>query len=426
VVRSGERFYLALAYSNDAPSVYPNLGDAAEQEIAMSLDFWRAWSAKCRYSGPGSHAVLRSALALKLLTYAPSGAVIAAPTTSLPEVIGGVRNWDYRFAWLRDASFTVGALHRLGFEDEGFAFVEWLLHATALTHPALQILYCVYGNAKLPERTLPQLVGYCDSRPVREGNDAYAQFQLDVYGQVMRALRDYYHGGGPLDSDTRGLLVGIADLVAKRWSEPDNGIWELRSGRVQNVYGKVMAWVALDGAIQVAREAHIRADVDRWVQAKDAIRSTVLREGFNPRLASFVAILGGEQLDASLLRLPSVGFIAGDDWRMISTIAAVRRSLAVGDFVYRYRGVDDGLPGQEGPFLACSFWLVSSLALAGQLDESLALFTRLLSRANDLGLFSEEIDPETGGFLGNFPQALTHESLINAGLTLQRVDSGDI
>ena len=420
VVRPGERHYVALAFNADGPSVYPSLGEVAEQQIVMSLDYWRRWSAQCLYTGPGAELVLRSALVLKLLAYAPSGGIIAAPTTSLPEVLGGERNWDYRYVWLRDASFTVDALLALGFRDEGAAFAEWLLYATAQTHPAFQVLYTVFGNGQVPERRLEFLGGYCDSRPVRVGNRAYGQFQLDVYGEVLRALRLLHAGQGQLDSGTRDLIVGMANLVATRWREPDNGIWEFRAGRTQTVHGKVMAWVALNSAIEIAREAGVRADLARWTAAKEAIRATVLQEGFNSRLASFVATLNGNQLDASLLRLPRVGFIAGDDPRMVSTIAAVRQSLAVGDLVYRYRA-DDGLAGQEGAFFACSFWLVSGLALAGQVDQAHALFERLLARANDLGLYSEEIEPTTGRMLGNFPQALSHVALINAALTLQRV-----
>jgi len=424
VVRSGERHYFALAYSESVPSVYPNLGEAAEREIAMSLDFWRRWSAQCRYDGPFAAAVLRSALTLKPLAYAPSRAVIAAPTTSLPEAIGGVRNWDYRYCWLRDASFTVAALYDLGFSAEGDAFVQWLLQATALTHPALQVLYTSYGNAHIPERTLTDLTGYRNSRPVRVGNAAAAQFQLDVYGEVLGALKRYYHQGATLDADTRGLLVGAADLVARRWNEPDHGIWELRAGRVQNVHGKAMAWFALDCAEQLARAAGIRADVDNWARTKEAIRSVVFRDGFNGQLNSFVSTLRGQHLDASLLRLPLIGFIKGDDPHILSTITAVREHLGVGDLIYRYRGVDDGLPGQEGAFLPCSFWLVSSLALAGRVDEARAMFARLLSRANDLGLFSEEIDPANGEFLGNFPQGVTHVALINAAWHLNRAVKG--
>ncbi|HEY8476330.1 MAG TPA: glycoside hydrolase family 15 protein [Chloroflexota bacterium] len=422
VVSSGERRYLALAYSDDAPAVYPNLGWAAERELDMTLDFWHRWSGRLTYAGPYRDAVVRSALALKLLAFAPSGAVVAAPTTSLPEDVGGVRNWDYRYCWLRDAAFTVRVFYDLGCRVEGDAFVQWLLHTTRLTHPFLQVVYDVYGEPHVPERTLDHLRGYRGSRPVRVGNAAATQFQLDVYGEVMSALERFVREGGALDRDTRGLLIGMANLVAERWMEPDHGIWEMRSGRAQHVHGKVMAWLALDRASRVAREVGLKVDLEPWQRVKHAIRATVLSRGFDSALGSFVRVLDGQDLDGSLLTLPLVGFIDGRDPRMVGTIEAIRKRLGRGDLVYRYLGVDDGLPGREGAFLACSFWLVGSLALAGQLDEAHALFGRLLARGGDLGLLPEEIDPESGAFLGNVPQGLTHVALVNAALTLQQAE----
>ena len=421
-VERGTRHYFALGFSEDAPAVYPSIGDEAEREIQMSLDFWSGWSSTLRYSGPYLDEVLRSALVLKLLTYAPSGAIVAAPTTSLPEHVGGVRNWDYRYCWLRDASFTVRALYELGFHTEGHAFMDWVLHATRLTHPALQVLYNVYGESYIPEREMSHLDGYRGSRPVRVGNNAFSQFQIDLYGEFMDALERYYNEVGTLDSDTRGLLTGAADLIARRWSEPDNGVWEMRSGRMQYVHGKVMAWAALDRAAAIARRAGIRGAVEHWERAREEIRAAVLARGFNPQLNSFVRTFGGRHVDGSLLTLPLVRFIPADDPRMVSTIEAVRRLLGEGDLIYRYRGVDDGLPGQQGAFLTCSFWLVGSLALAGRLEEAHSTFCRLLSRGNDLGLFPEEVDPASGEYLGNFPQALTHIALINAALTLQQAE----
>ncbi len=422
-IRPGEHHDIVVAYSEDAPSVYPCLGTDLDEVITLSREFWQRWSAQCGYDGPYAQAVLRSALVLKLLAYAPSGAIVAAPTTSLPENLGGVRNWDYRYCWLRDASMMVRVLCDLGFHRESHAFGQWLLHATALTHPALQIVYTPFGNARIPERVLVFLSGYCGSRPVRVGNAADDQLQLDVYGEVFGALEHLYRELGTIDDDTRRLLVNAADLVARIWKEPDEGIWEPRSGRQQNVYSKVMCWAALDRAIRIARSAGIRADLDRWERTKSEIQSTVLRDGFNARLGSFVRVLGGDQVDASLLRLPFVGFLPGDDPRVLGTMAVIRRTLGRGDLLYRYLDVDDGLPGREGAFVACSFWLVASLAMAGQLDEAHALFQRLLARANDLGLYSEEIDPDSGRFLGNFPQGLTHLSLINAALILRRAET---
>ncbi|MGI5836798.1 MAG: glycoside hydrolase family 15 protein, partial [Chloroflexota bacterium] len=422
-LRPGDRHYFGLAFSQDAPSVYPSLNDDAEEIIDMTLDFWRNWSEHCSYTGPYSEAVLRSALVLKLMAFAPSGAIVAAPTTSLPEEIGGVRNWDYRYCWLRDASFTVRALYSLGYYVEGDAFIQWMLHATRLTHPALQVMYNLYGETHLPERELDHLEGYCGSRPVRIGNGAISQFQIDLYGEVMAALEHYYNITGTLDSDTRNLLIGAADYVARRWKEPDHGIWELRSGKAQHVHGKVMAWRALDCAARIARRSGIANVADSWDRVKEEIRVEILTRGYNQRLGSFVRVFGGQDVDGSLLTLPLVGFINGADPRMNSTIDVVQRQLGVGEFIYRYRGIDDGLPGQEGAFLTCSFWLVGNLALSGRVRDAYRTFEALLSRANDLGLFPEEMDPKTGRFLGNYPQALTHIALINAALTLQQAEA---
>jgi GH15 family glucan-1,4-alpha-glucosidase len=421
-VRRGDSYRFALAFTRGDPGVFPGLGDLAEGEIEATLKFWRRWSTGFSYSGPYREAVLRSALALKLLAFAPSGAVIAAPTTSLPEAMGGPRNWDYRFCWLRDASFTIDVLEAVGFRAEASAFLQWILHATRLTHPALQVLYTVYGDTNTPELELSHLEGYRGSRPVRIGNGATSQFQIDLYGEVFRALDRHYWQAGGLDGDTRRLVVGAANLVAQRWREPDHGIWEERAEKRQHVHGKVMAWTALDSALRIARRAGLRAGVSGWEQAKKALESAVLAHGFNPALGSFVRAFGAADVDASLLTLPLVGFLPGDDPRMVGTVEAVRRSLAVDELVYRYRGIDDGLWGEEGAFLACSFWLVSSLALAGRLEESHRVFERLLARQNDLGLLPEEIDPATGEFLGNFPQGLSHLALINAALTLQSVE----
>lgn len=419
VIESGTAHRFALAFTNGGPGVYPMLGDAADHEIDSTVNFWHEWAAQFSYSGPYPEAVLRSALALKLLSFAPSGAIIAAPTASLPETLSGPRNWDYRYCWLRDASFTIDALDSLGFGAEGDAFMQWMLHATRLTHPAFQVLYTVYGDSHIPEKELDNLEGYRCSRPVRIGNGAFSQAQIDIYGEVFRALDQHYRDMSALDGDTRRLVVGAANLVARKWNEPDHGIWEERAEKRQHVHGKVMAWTALDCAIRIARRTGIQADVHGWEHAKQSIEKAVLGQGFNPRLGSFVRAFGGVDVDASLLTMPLVGFIPGNDPRMVGTVEAVQRSLSVDDLVYRYQGIDDGLWGQDGAFLACSFWLVSSLALAGKLDEAHELFGRLLSRENDLGLLPEEIDPATGQFLGNFPQGLTHIALITAALTLQ-------
>jgi GH15 family glucan-1,4-alpha-glucosidase len=421
-MRAGERHDFALSFDDHAPAVFSHIGDEASEEIERTLAFWREWSSQLQYKGEYRQHVLRSALVLKLLTYAPSGAIVAAPTTSLPEWIGSVRNWDYRYCWLRDASFTVSALYDCGFNVEGAAFVDWLLYATRLTQPSLQILYDVFGESRLRESTLDHFEGYRHSAPVRIGNGAADQFQLDVYAEVLGAVEEYTNRGETLNRDVRGLVRRLADIVAEKWREPDSGIWEKRSGRQQHVHGKVMAWSALDCAERLAKNGHIEADVDRWRADKDAIHKTVLEHGFNRKLNAFVAIFDGDELDASLLYVSRVGFLEPNDPRIISTIDAIRRALGRDDLVYRYNSgtTEDGLPSGEGAFLPCSFWLVEALALAGRMHEAHDLFQKLLRRCNDLGLLSEEADPESGALLGNFPQALTHIGLMSAALCLEK------
>jgi len=420
-LRRGECHDFALAFEDRSIAVMPDIGDGAAHEIESTIKFWREWSAQCTYQGPYREHVLRSALVLKLLAYAPSGAIVAAPTTSLPEKIGGIRNWDYRYCWLRDAAFTVAALDDIGFTVEGSAFVDWILYATRLTHPRLQILYDVFGEPKVPEQILKHFEGYARSAPVRIGNDAHDQLQLDVYGEVFGAVEEGLQPDTPLYSDVQKLLVRLADRVVKLWREPDSGIWEKRGGRKQHVHAKVMAWAALDCAERLANKGYIPSrEIETWRNAKEEIRNTILERGFNRELGSFVSILDGDQLDSSLLSLRRVGFLNPDDPRVLGTIDAIRRRLGHDELLYRYElQTDDGLPPGEGAFLACSFWLVEALVHIGRVDEARAIFEKLLSRCNDVGLYSEEIDVESGALLGNFPQALTHIGLISAALRLR-------
>jgi GH15 family glucan-1,4-alpha-glucosidase len=429
-LHAGERRDFALAFDSHAPAILPRIGDAATQAIERTIAFWREWASTFAYEGPYRDAVLRSALALKLMSYAPSGAIIAAPTTSLPERLGGVRNWDYRYCWLRDAAFTVAALDDCGFEVEGGAFVGWLLYATRLTHPRLQILYDVFGEARIDEEVLDHLEGYGGSRPVRIGNAAGDQFQLDVYGEVLGAAEEHIERDGKLDPtyagrDVQVLLCRLADEVVKRWREPDSGIWEKRADRSHHVHAKVMAWAALDCALRLAEHGVLRrGDHALWRREREEIKELVLARGFNRSLDSFVSVLDGEELDASLLYIARVGFLPADDPRMLSTIAAIRRVLGRDDLLYRYElRTDDGLPPSEGAFLPCSFWLVEALTLAGRRDEAHAVFQKLLARANDVGLYSEEVDVESGALLGNFPQALTHVGMMNAAMCLAKRES---
>ena len=419
-VSAGTRFDFALGFDDHTPAVFCGNGDAATRDIDSTTAFWRRWISQLTYDGEHRSAVERSVLALKLLSYAPSGAIIAAPTTSLPEWIGGVRNWDYRYCWLRDASFTVRALFDAGFKTEGDAFVEWLLYSTRLTHSNLQVLYSVFGESKIPERELTQFSGYRDTAPVRAGNAAHDQLQLDVYGEVLGAVELYVGRGHHVPRDTAELIRRLADVVVRRWREADSGIWEKRSGPQQHVHSKVMCWLALDSARRIVEKSGIRGDVEKWKTAAGDIRRLVLSDGFDAQRNHFSALLGNSELDASLLYLSRAGFLRPDDPRILGTVDAIQKRLTRDDLVYRYRDTDDGLPGDEGAFLPCSFWLVEALALGGRRHEADRLFSRLLTRANDVGLYSEEIDPSTGELLGNFPQALTHIALLSAAMTLAR------
>jgi len=416
-IAAGERKHLSLVYSADAPGVIPLLGDAARDRVERSIRWWRGWARRGTYDGPYRDAVVRSGLALKLMTYAPSGAVVAAPTTSLPEEIGGVRNWDYRYCWLRDASLTLRALFDLGYAEEAEAYLSWILHATRLTWPELQVLYDVFGEAHLPESELSHLSGYANSRPVRLGNDAHGQLQLDVYGEVIDAVACFVARGGHVDRDTARMLSGLGETVCRRWREPDEGIWEGRAGRFHHTHSKVLCWVALDRLITLHDTGRIRINSDRFRSERDAIRTAIETRGYNPRLDSYTRLFDGDDLDASLLTLPLYGYHEGTHPRMRATCQRIHECLARDGLVYRYQ-TDDGLPPGEGAFGICSFWAVECRAKGGDVEGATEAFARLLACANDVGLFGEEIDPETGAALGNFPQAFTHVGLINAALTL--------
>jgi GH15 family glucan-1,4-alpha-glucosidase len=360
------------------------------------------------------------------MTYAPSGALVAAPTTSLPEALGGVRNWDYRYCWLRDASFTLRALFTLGYREEAEAYVGWLLHATRLTWPELHVLYDVFGEAKLPERELPHLEGYAGSRPVRIGNDAQGQLQLDVYGEVINGAARFLDRGGRADRDTSRMLDGLGRTVCNRWREPDEGIWEGRSGRFHNTHSKVLCWVALDRLIEMHEAGYLDVSVDLFRANREEIRKEIEAHGYNERIGSYTRTFDGEEMDASLLTLPLYGYIEGKHPRMRSTCARIHEKLARDGLVYRYEtGTDDGLPPGEGAFGICSFWAVECVARGGNAGAATRTFEQLLAYANDVGLFAEEIDPDIGAALGNFPQAFTHIGLINAALTLAGYQEGN-
>jgi GH15 family glucan-1,4-alpha-glucosidase len=417
-VRDGERSLLVLAAAHLEPLVLPGCAEA-ERRLDDTSRFWRRWTSRLTYDGPWRQEVLRSVLVLKLLVHALSGAIAAAPTTSLPEVIGGERNWDYRFAWIRDAAFTIEALADVGADQEAHAFFWWLLQASQLTHPRLQALYRLDGGNRTPERTI-SLPGYRGSAPVRIGNDASKQRQLDVYGDLMQTAWLYVRGGGQLTGDGAKRLAGIADLVCEIWREPDSGIWEVRGEPRHFTHSKMMCFVALDRAFRLAEQGHIPArHAEKWRHEADAVRSYVEDRCFDPAHGTYVRFAGARELDASLLLAPIMEYCADDDERLAATIDAIRSRLARGPFLARYDG-GDGLPGEEGAFLACSFWLVEALARAGRIDEAEETMETLLRHANDVGLYSEEIDPHTGDLLGNFPQALTHLALVSAASAVAR------
>ena len=405
----------------------------ADAEFQAAIDFWRRWLSRCTYRGRWREVVERSALTLKLLTYEPTGAIVAAPTAGLPEAIGGERNWDYRYTWLRDAAFTLYALLRIGFADEAAAFMRWLdhrCHDPVATGP-LQLMYTIDGRPDLPEETLDHLDGYRGSRPVRIGNAAAGQLQLDIYGELLDAVYLFNKHGSPISYELWTHLRGLLDWLGENWRRPDDGIWEKRSGSQQVVYSKVMAWVAFDRGLRLADKRSFPAPRARWTALRDEIYEEVMARGWNEDLGAFVGHYDGESLDASSLLMPLVFFVAPTDPRMLATLDALNRSpgdggLVVDGLVYRYDPdqAPDGLEGREGTFSLCSFWLVEAMTRAGLLDEARLVFERMLGYANHLGLYSEEIGP-SGEALGNFPQAFTHLSLISAAVNLDRALSGD-
>ncbi|MER7574058.1 glycoside hydrolase family 15 protein [Streptomyces sp. NPDC126514] len=390
--------------------------------LATSVADWQAWAARCRYDGPHRDAVVRSLITLKALTYAPTGGIVAAPTTSLPEELGGVRNWDYRFCWLRDSTLTLGALLAAGYQEEAEAWRNWLLRAVAGDPADLQIMYGLAGERRLPELELPWLAGFADSGPVRIGNEAVKQVQLDVYGEVMDSLSLARSSGLPSTPQMWALQLALMDFLCKAWRQPDEGLWEMRGGRRQFVHSKLMVWVAADRAVRaVERDPHLEGDVDAWRALRDEVHREVCEQGYDPERNTFTQYYGSRELDASLLLIPRVGFLPPDDPRVIGTIDAVRDELCLGGFLRRYspeKTAPDGLPGSEGTFLACSFWLADALHMTGRSKEARELFERLVVLGNDVGLLSEEYDPVAGVQLGNFPQAFSHIGLVNTALAL--------
>jgi GH15 family glucan-1,4-alpha-glucosidase len=392
------------------------------EALRCTEDWWREWSNRCKVEGQWCEAVQRSLITLKALTFAPTGGIVAAPTTSLPERIGGVRNWDYRFCWLRDATFTLYALLLAGYRDEAAAWREWLLRAVAGNPSELQIMYGVAGERRLTEMEIPWLDGYEASKPVRIGNGAWHQHQLDVYGEVMDSLHQCRRHGLEVNGDSWNLQRAIMEFLETNWREPDEGIWEVRGPRRQFTHSKVMAWVAFDRAVKAVEESGLEGPVDRWRSLRDRIHHEVCREGFDPKLNAFVQSYGSKHLDASLLMIPEVGFLPATDPRMKGTIAAIEKHLVTDGFVNRYTADEaiDGLPEGEGAFLLCTFWYADNLALVGRRDDARRVFDQLLAIRNDVGLLSEAYDPIGRRMLGNFPQAFSHIGLVNTSYNLAR------
>ncbi|MGW3569569.1 glycoside hydrolase family 15 protein [Streptomyces sp. NPDC000941] len=421
-VAPGDRIAFTISWqpSHKEPPALPD----PEGALEATEVFWREWVEHCTYHGPYRDAVVRSLITLKALTYAPTGGIVAAPTTSLPEEIGGVRNWDYRYTWLRDAAITLSSLLRTGYREEARAWREWLLRAVAGDPENLQIMYGIAGERELGEAELTWLPGYEGSQPVRVGNGAAGQLQLDVYGEVTEALH-LAHMTGLARNDYASILqLKLIRYLEEHWDEPDEGIWEVRGPRRHFVHSKVMAWVAVDRTVKLIESGDVDGPLERWRELRDEIHRDVCEKGYDPERNTFTQSYGSRELDASLLLIPQMGFLPPDDKRVIGTIEAIQRELSTSDgFVLRYptAGEDagvDGLEGDEGAFLACSFWLADDLAMIGRVDEARKLFEKLLALRNDLGLLAEEWDPRLQRQVGNFPQAFSHVPLIDTALRL--------
>ena len=421
-VGAGERQHVSLGYAQGEPAVIPPLGRDADLRLDATIEWWRRWSAQVAYAGPYRDPVVRSAITLKLLSFAPSGAIVAAPTTSLPEAVGGTRNWDYRYCWLRDAGLTMQALVGLGIDQDARSFLEWLLHATRLTWPKLRIMYDVYGRSGLDEQELDHLDGYRFSRPVRIGNGAYAQQQNDVYGEVIFAAATYVEAGGAIDPAGARMLAGLGRTVRDIWQQPDSGIWEIRGAPRHYTFSKLMCWAALNCLLALDERGAIRLgdSVPDYRAERERIAETIERRGFNSRIGAYTGELDGDQVDASLLLMATVGYKPAGDDRVAGTLAVIRERLGRHGLIQRYEAGVDGMEGEEQAFGICSFWAVEQVARTGDVAEAERQFEHLLSFATDAGLFAEEIDGRTGEAVGNFPQAFTHVGLLNAAIAIER------
>ncbi|MGW2395229.1 glycoside hydrolase family 15 protein [Kitasatospora sp. NPDC001664] len=428
-VRAGEQVPFVLTWQPSHHTTTPRTDPAGL--LASTVRRWQDWAAGCRYQGPYRDQVLRSLITLKALTYDPTGGIVAAPTASLPEHPGGERNWDYRFCWLRDSSLTLAALLRGGFREEAAAWRKWLLRAIAGDPGDLQAVYGVAGERTLPETLADWLPGYQGSTPVRFGNAAVHQLQLDVYGEVLDTLELSWQAGVPMERQVWGLLRSLMAFLELHWREPDEGLWEVRGGKRQFVHSKMMVWVAADRAVRLAEATGLPAPLERWRALRDAVHGEVCEYGYDHHRGVFVQAYGERELDAATLLLAKYGFLPAEDPRVVRTVDAVRSGLDHGGFVRRYRTGPDGLPGSdglagpEGAFLACSFWLADALTATGRREQARELFERVLALTNDLGLLAEEYDPRTGHQLGNAPQAFTHVGLVNTAFALDGDEAAD-
>lgn len=426
VIREGERVDIVLRHSPiDRADPFPDAAiDGADME-ARTIRRWQTWAAATRIDGPDAEAVRRSALTLKLLQFSPTGAIVAAPTTSLPEAIGGVRNWDYRYTWIRDAAFSARALFAIGHEAEAERFVSWLMRRLGTDAGNLRVLYSVTGEADLPERELDHLDGYRSSRPVRIGNDACSQHQLDMYGELLDTVHACRQCGFDVESPNWKVLQGVVKWVQDNWRNPDQGIWEMRCAPRHFVLSKAMAWAAFDRATRAAREGDLPGAADEWEAEAEVIRNEVLERGWSDELGAFQQAYDFPHLDASNLLLPIIGFIDANDPRMVRTVNRTMEVLTVDGLVYRYINAGDGIQGGEATFTYCTFWLIEVLALQGRVAEARALLDQMKGRATHLGLYAEELDPITGEHLGNFPQGFPHIGLINAALAIRNATTRD-
>lgn len=419
-VHEGEQIILSLSYSEESPSVMPPLSTVMDR-FDHTYSYWKSWSSSCKVEGPYSSILRRSALALKLLNYAPSGAFIAAPTTSLPEWVGGPRNWDYRFCWLRDAAFTTRALLSIGHIEEAKSFLNWLIHSTRLTAPKLQVLYTVYGESKVSESEIKWMTGFQNSKPVRIGNEASTQLQLDVYGEVLDSLYSLLDHLNPVDHDTKQMVIGFGESVAKLWREPDQGIWEFRSNPKHFTHSKVMCWVAMDRLRKLA--AHLKWKLPyNSEKIANEIRTEIEEKGFNAKMNTYTQSFGETELDSALLVMPLVGYCSADYPKFLATRNAIIQHLSKNNVVYRYSYEKDNLSTPEGAFTICNFWLAQSFAKSGDLYEAQKWFHAVTDHLPGVGLSSEELNPENYSFLGNYHQGFSHIGLINAALEMSELE----